>query len=296
MPSARRRRTRSVGRSDPPRVRLPGERRRAPAPRVARAASRREPLSSAAEFQTDRRHHAAAVCGGVPAAAGQARAARPQVGDRCHPGRRFRIEQPPVRAGRSEAGDDAVDVSPRRRGRAIRFTTVESPMGRLLVAATPRGVCRVSMGRSDRQLREALELNIQTPASRAMPAGSHAGRGNSRPPCRSRAADGSPARHPGDGVPVAGLGGACRHPVRFDANVRRGGGGDRAAKGGPGRGARLRGQSGRACHSVSRVVPSAGGVGGYRWGASRKEALLAAERRRLAPRSVAGAKAGANVD
>ena len=47
------------------------------------------------------------------------------------------------------------------------------------------------------------------------------------------------------------------------------------------------------CH---RVVPSAGGVGGYRWGASRKEALLAAERGRLAPRSVAGAKAGANVD
>jgi O6-methylguanine-DNA--protein-cysteine methyltransferase len=28
------------------------------------------------------------------------------------------------------------------------------------------------------------------------------------------------------------------------------------------------------------VVPSAGGTGGYRWGAERKEALLAREKRR----------------
>ena len=118
MPSAGRRRTRSVGRSDTPRVRLPGERRRAPAPRVARAASGRKPLSSAAQFQADRRHHAASVCGGLPTAACQARAARPEIGDRRDAGRGLRIEQPPVRTGRSQARDDAVNLSPRRCGRA----------------------------------------------------------------------------------------------------------------------------------------------------------------------------------
>ena len=179
-------------------------------------------------------------------------AARAQVGDRCHPGRRFRIEQPPLRAGRSEAGHDAVDVSARRRRRrnqvhdgrvangpparrghtARRLPGVDGPVG----SSAPGGArTRVPERRHHARCRRACTLDAA----------------DSRPPCRSRAADGSPARHPGDGVPVAGLGGACRHPVRFDANLCRGGSGDWAAEGGPGRGARLRGQSGRACHSVS---------------------------------------------
>ena len=36
------------------------------------------------------------------------------------------------------------------------------------------------------------------------------------------------------------------------------------------------------CH---RVVPSAGGVGGYRWGSDRKQALLSNEQRRVKPRN-----------
>ena len=36
------------------------------------------------------------------------------------------------------------------------------------------------------------------------------------------------------------------------------------------------------CH---RVVPKAGGTGEYRWGAARKEALLAGEQRRVKPRN-----------
>ena len=144
-------------------------------------------------------------------------------------------------------------------GAAISFTTVESPMGRLLVAATPRGVCRVSMGRAGSSAPGGARTRI--------PEGRHHPRcwractldtADSRPPCRSRAADGSPAGHPGDGVPVAGLAGACRHPVRLDANLRRGGSGDRAAAGGPRRGACLRGQPGRARDSVPPRRPARG--------------------------------------
>ena len=38
----------------------------------------------------------------------------------------------------------------------IRYTIVDSPMGRLLVAATERGVCAVEMGGSDAELARAL--------------------------------------------------------------------------------------------------------------------------------------------
>ena len=42
-------------------------------------------------------------------------------------------------------------------GAVIGYTVVDSPLGRLLVAATPRGVCAVSMGSSDAELLRALK-------------------------------------------------------------------------------------------------------------------------------------------
>ncbi len=41
-------------------------------------------------------------------------------------------------------------------GMAIRYTIVDSPLGRLLLAGTERGVCRVAMGNSDRFLENDL--------------------------------------------------------------------------------------------------------------------------------------------
>src|SRR5439155_809393 len=41
-------------------------------------------------------------------------------------------------------------------GITMRYTIVDSPLGRLLVAATDRGVCAVSMGSSDQELERAL--------------------------------------------------------------------------------------------------------------------------------------------
>ena len=43
-------------------------------------------------------------------------------------------------------------------GMNVGYTIVDSPLGRLLVAATTRGVCAVAMGRSDVALQRALAL------------------------------------------------------------------------------------------------------------------------------------------
>lgn len=43
-------------------------------------------------------------------------------------------------------------------GMSIRYTIVDSPLGRLLVASTQRGICAVEMGTSDAELERALAL------------------------------------------------------------------------------------------------------------------------------------------
>ena len=159
-------------------------------------------------------------------------------------------------------------------GMNVRFAIVDSPLGRLLVAATERGVCAVAMGASDGVLRKVaavivkdrgalsgwtktilahmegrrprldLPLDVQATAFQwqvwtalaAIPAGE----------TRSYAEVASAIGRPSAARAVAR---ACAtNPVALAI----------------------------PCH---RVVPSAGGVGGYRWGTSRKRALLAAEGR-----------------
>src|SRR5712671_1233204 len=53
-------------------------------------------------------------------------------------------------------------------GAAIAYAIVDSPLGRLLVAATPRGVCAVSMGLSDVELERGLRAEF--PAATLQPA------------------------------------------------------------------------------------------------------------------------------
>jgi AraC family transcriptional regulator of adaptative response/methylated-DNA-[protein]-cysteine methyltransferase len=171
-----------------------------------------------------------------------------------------------------------------RRGGAgmdIRFTIVDSPLGRLLVAATARGVCAVSMGASDAALERALadeypsatiasdpgalaawtrqilshlsgtrprmDLPIDVQATafewqvwQALAAIPY---GETRSYSDIAAAIGRPRA-------VRAVASACAHnPVALAI----------------------------PCH---RVVPAAGGAGGYRWGAARKKTLLARERGR----------------
>ncbi len=45
-------------------------------------------------------------------------------------------------------------------GRTIRYSIVDSPVGKLLVAATERGLCSIQFGDSDKTLREALQAEF----------------------------------------------------------------------------------------------------------------------------------------
>jgi AraC family transcriptional regulator of adaptative response/methylated-DNA-[protein]-cysteine methyltransferase len=166
---------------------------------------------------------------------------------------------------------------------SITYTTRLTSLGLLLVAATARGVCQVRFGGSEAGLAAAL--------ARELPCATLE-RGGSRV---ARWADALAAAADGRGdlsrVPLDVAGSRFQRRV-WDALRRIPRGATRGyrelaeALGQP-RGARAVAQACAAnpvplavpCH---RVVPKAGGVGGYRFGTWRKRALLAAE---AAPRS-----------
>jgi len=165
-------------------------------------------------------------------------------------------------------------------GMAIRYAVVPSPVGRLLVAATDRGVCAVAMGDSDRDLERALA--DEYPASTIR---------------RDRGAlakwTGQVLAHLAGRVPRLdlpldvratafqwqvwnALAAIPRGHTRSYTEIATAIGRPRAAR-----------AVARACATnpvalaipCHRVVPAAGGVGGYRWGAERKRAILAGETR-----------------
>jgi AraC family transcriptional regulator of adaptative response/methylated-DNA-[protein]-cysteine methyltransferase len=165
-------------------------------------------------------------------------------------------------------------------GISLRYAIVESPLGRLLVAATQRGVCAVSMGSSDQELERALSREYPRATVR------RDGGGLAR---WTKAILGHLAgRQPRLDLPLDVRATAFQWQVwtalaaipygqtRSYAEVA-------AAIGRP---AAARAVA-RACAAnpvalaipCHRVVPSAGGPGGYRWGKARKTALLAAEHR-----------------
>jgi AraC family transcriptional regulator of adaptative response/methylated-DNA-[protein]-cysteine methyltransferase len=171
-----------------------------------------------------------------------------------------------------------------RRGGAglhIRFAIVDSPnaaLGRLLVAATDRGICAVAMGASDGDLSARLAREYPAATIVADP-GALAG--------WTRAIVAHLAgRQPRLELPLAVQATAFQWRVwqalseiphgetRTYADVAAAIGRPRAVR-----------AVARACASnpvalaipCHRVVPAAGGVGGYRWGAERKKALLRQE-------------------
>ena len=165
-------------------------------------------------------------------------------------------------------------------GVAIRFTTVDSAVGRLLVAATARGVCLVSMGRSDAELQASLR--------REYPGASITRDSGGLARWARQVLDHLGGRVPRLELPLDIQATAFQWQV-WDALTAIPAGSTRtyaevaAAIGRPGAARAVA----RACASnpvalaipCHRVVPAAGGVGGYRWGSSRKQALLAQEGR-----------------
>jgi AraC family transcriptional regulator of adaptative response/methylated-DNA-[protein]-cysteine methyltransferase len=177
-------------------------------------------------------------------------------------------------------------MSPRRyqaggTGEDIRYALVPSPLGRVLVAATARGVCAVSLGDSDARLIERLDEEfpharltrdatalhdwtrqvVEHLAGRLpvldLPLDIRATAFQWRVWMALRAIPSGETRTYGQVAASIGLPGGARAVARACAA-------NPVALTVP-------------CH---RVVPAAGGVGGYRWGAGRKQALLAREKPR----------------
>jgi AraC family transcriptional regulator of adaptative response/methylated-DNA-[protein]-cysteine methyltransferase len=163
-------------------------------------------------------------------------------------------------------------------GMDIAFATSNSPVGQLLVAATARGVCAVSIGEDAATLETALREEYPRATVRRDEAAV-------RPyvdAVRAHLQDRTPL--PALPVDVSGTPFQRRvwHALRgIPAGERRSYGEVAAALGTP-RAARA---VARACAAnraaivipCHRVVRGDGEIGGYRWGDARKEALLAGE-------------------
>lgn len=170
-------------------------------------------------------------------------------------------------------------------GESIHYAVVASALGRLLVAGTARGVCAVKLGAADASLVEALMAEF--PGATVQPRGLPAGWARAI----AAAIGGRPASTPDVPVDVQGtafqwrvwkaLAAIPAGETRTYAEVATAIGRPKAVR-----------AVARACATnpvalvvpCHRVVPSAGGPGGYRWGADRKAALLEREAGKAAPR------------
>jgi len=164
------------------------------------------------------------------------------------------------------------------RGARVRFATAASPVGRVLVAATERGVCAVLLGADDAEVEAALRREL--PEAQIEQGGADLRawvrevlrRAAGRPPRRELPLD-TPATDFQRRVWEA-LAAIPRGESRTYGAVAAGIGRPGAARAVAAACAANRLAVVVPCH---RVLPAAGGVGGYRWGADRKSALLAAE-------------------
>jgi AraC family transcriptional regulator of adaptative response/methylated-DNA-[protein]-cysteine methyltransferase len=166
-------------------------------------------------------------------------------------------------------------------GMDIRYAIVDSPLGRLLVGATARGICAVAMGDSDRSLAEGLLREY--PAARIEKDRRGLSRWTRAVLARLN------GKHPRVDLPVDVRATAFQWQVwnalaAIPAGTTRSYSDVAAAIGRP----RAVRAVARACATnpvaivipCHRVVPGRGGAGGYRWGMERKKALLEKEQRR----------------
>ena len=163
-------------------------------------------------------------------------------------------------------------------GAAIAYATVKSPLGRLLVAATLRGVCAVSMGGSDAELLRALEAEY--------PAATLQGADAALEKWARHIVAHLEGRSPRLDLPLDIQATAFQWQV-WNALAAIPYGETRTYKdvaAAIGRPSAVRAVA-HACATnpvalaipCHRVVRTGGGLGGYRWGLPRKKALLEAE-------------------
>ena len=173
---------------------------------------------------------------------------------------------------------------------AIRYTTIDSPLGALLVATTERGICQVALGDDAARLEQALRAEFPRARCERVDEGRDewigavvarvAGELGLRPKSAERS---------GDTIPMDVRASAFQWRV-WQELMRIPRGETRSytdiAKA-VGRPSAVRAVA-RACASnrlalivpCHRVIRSDGTLGGYRWGMPRKEALLGREQQR----------------
>ena len=165
------------------------------------------------------------------------------------------------------------------KGENVRYTTVGSPLGRLLVAATGRGICAVKLGEADAALEQ--ELRAEYPAARLARADARLSSWVDR--LVASLAPGAPdPRLPTDVRATAFQRRVWRELQKIPRGRTRTYK-EVAARIGMPSGARA---VARACAAnptalvvpCHRVVRGDGTGGGYHWGTGRKRALLNAER------------------
>jgi AraC family transcriptional regulator of adaptative response/methylated-DNA-[protein]-cysteine methyltransferase len=165
------------------------------------------------------------------------------------------------------------------RGMRIRFTTVASPLGRLLVASTERGVCAVTLGDDDGRLEDALRREYPEAEIERARAGLETA--VSAVVSRLEGAASAPDV-PLDIRPTAFQRQVWKALQEIPAGETRS---YREVAAAIGRPSAARAVA-RACATnpvaivipCHRVVREGGGLGGYRWGTTRKTRLLENER------------------
>jgi len=164
-------------------------------------------------------------------------------------------------------------------GMQIAFATAACPLGRLLVAATDRGVCAVSMGASDRELVAALAAEY--PAAVISP-DTGGLRGWTERVLSHLSGDSQRLDVPLDIRATAfewqvwqALAAIPYGESRSYGDVAHAIGRPNAVRAVASACARNPVALAIPCH---RVVPASGGTGGYRWGGGRKRALLDREK------------------
>ena len=171
-------------------------------------------------------------------------------------------------------------------GADIRYTTTDTPLGRLLVATTTRGICSVTLGDTD----AALETRLADEFPQATRQRVDAGREEwldaviARIACELGWSDAdAPALPPLDVAATAFQWRVWNALTRIPSGVTKSYG-ELAAELGVPKAARA---IGRACGSnrlalivpCHRIVREDGSLGGWRWGVERKRELLANEQR-----------------
>lgn len=194
-----------------------------------------------------------------------------------------------------EHGDRLLGMPPTRyreggAGVAIRYTTLRCPLGRVLIAATSRGLCAVTLGDADAPLLASLRDEFPRAALTRI----DAGRDEWLAAVVDRIAqqfdggqvEGSARLPPLDVTASAFQWRVWEALTRIPAGETRSYAEIARAIGEPGAARAV----GRACGSnklalivpCHRVVHADGSTGGWRWGVARKEKLLAQERRNVA--------------